>query len=225
MTLQDLFVREDAAPDLSSTPGDQQTYRLRQRCRELAETTARLERAEALVKSIKARRDWLSTKLLPDMMDEAGTDIIGIPEANVDVVVEPFVHAAIKADWSPEDRSRAFAALEAAGGASLVQAVLEIKFPREHLALAQQLAQRASAYLTAAYGNQPPPPVNLELAVHHATLTSWIKEEFARRDQLLLDSQPLPPPLPLGQIGATIGRVCKVKKRSQKAPAARKRRK
>jgi len=223
MTYLDLFAKDATGPlDLSSAPSDQQTSNLRRRCQELVDAEARLARAETLVEAIKARRTLLATRLLPEMMDAAQTDTIGLPEAGVDVVVQPFVAASIPKDWDDARREQAFQVLENLGGGSLVKAALAVDFPKEDLATAQELRSAVALFLKQKYGNRPPPPVVLDMSVHHGTLTSWLRGELEARAERAADGLNVPA-VDFSEIGATIGRICKVKKRREKSSSRKKR--
>lgn len=216
MSIHDLFTRDAAtALDVASLPGDQQTAHIRERATQLYLTEARLERAEALVEQIKTRRERIATRVLPELMDAAGTDTIGLPEVGVDVVVQPLVFASIKKNLPPEEREKMFAHLEEHGGGALPQAVVAISFPKEDLDQARQLKEFAERWMKSTYGNAPHPPVDLELTVHHGTLTSWLKATLERRAEHIADGYPVKP-LALELLGATVGRICRIKKRKEK---------
>jgi hypothetical protein len=222
MTLFDLFARDAVGPlDLASAPSDQQTAHLRKRAQELVDADARLRRAEALVETIKARRTLLATRVLPDLMDAAMTDTIGLPEAGVDVVVVPFVSAGIGKDVDPEVREKMFQHLETLGGGSLPKASVFVNFSKEDLPRARKFVDAASAWISKAFGNETGPGVGLELSVHHGTLTSWLKSELEAREERAARGETLVP-LDLGLLGATVGRICKVRVRKEKRASKRK---
>lgn len=227
MTYVDLFAKDALDPlGMDSMPDDQQTARIRVRCQELVNATARLERAEALVDAIKARKNLLEMRLLPTMFDTVMTDSIGLPEAGVDIVVQPFVQASIPVDWEEDRRVRAFGILEKLGGGDLVQATVEVRLPKEELKLAQLLQNHLTEFLKKAYEKREalPPAVKLVQAVHWGTLTSWLKEYLTQREEAMAEGIPVPV-VDFKDIGATIGRICKIKKRKIDKPKSGKRRK
>jgi hypothetical protein len=222
VTLFDLFARDAVGPlDLASAPSDQQTAHLRKRAQELVDADTRLRRAEALVEAIRARRTLLATRVLPDLMDVAQTDAVGLPEAGVDVVVVPFVSASIGKDVEPELRDKMFQHLETHGGGSLPKATVVVNFSKEDLPRARKFVDAASAWIAKAFGNDAGPGVGLELSVHHGTLTSWLKSELEAREERAARGEKLAP-LDLSLLGATVGRICKVRARREKKSSKRK---
>lgn len=163
--------------------------------RDLQQEKANLE--ERLKETNKALDDYYYVKL-PELMDAAGVPSITIEaEGNYPAftaTVRPYYKASISADWPPEQRKAAFDWLDANGHGSLIKTEVSVPFVREDrpkaLALAAALRERGHT------------PV-IEEAVHHATLTSWLKAQVE-------DNEPLPP---LDLIGGKIGRECKPKKK------------
>jgi hypothetical protein len=209
MSIQELFAREQAyAIDLGNLPEDGRIGDIRQRCQELVRLDAAHRRAEKLVEEMKKRRDRLAKTVIPELMDETGTDVIGLPEAGVDIVLKPWVFASIRKDTPDDVRDAIFAHLEELGGGSLPKASVVVNFPREELDKARSFRAAATAWLEKGYGNSTPPPVELDVTVHHATLTAWLKsflfDEEMRRGR---------PPIDLELLGASVGRVCEITKR------------
>lgn len=145
----------------------------------------------------KSLDDYYYTKL-PELMDAAGVPSIVIEaEGNhprFEATVKPYYKASISAEWPPEQRKAAYDWLDANGHGSLIKTVVAVQFGREDrpkaLALQAALQER---------GHEPV----IEEAVHHATLTSWLKTQAENQEEL--------PPLDL--IGGRIGRECKPKKK------------
>jgi hypothetical protein len=223
MTIQDLFERYEQRPlDLSGTPTDAGVARIRQRCQELVALDAAYRRAEALMESMRIRRDRLATDVIPELMDEVQTDTIGLSEAGVDIVVEPWVHASIKKDLPEEDRERMFDHLAELGGGDLPTASVTINFPKKDMDRARSFRAAAQEWLKKSYGNSEPPRVGIEAMVHHGTLTSWLKDHLGYRRDAIADGIKLPPLRP-ELLGARIGRICRIRKRSS-PPVSRNRR-
>lgn len=132
---------------------------------------------------------------LPNLMDQAQTDRIGIPATGnlpaCDLKLTPYYHAQIAASWPQEKRNAAFAALTQLGHQDLIKTDLVISLPREDRASVPQLLETLKKL-----GLIPQVKEN----VHFKTLTAWLKEQYER-------GNPLPP---LETIGAEVGRIVKM---------------
>lgn len=172
--------------------------KVRASARLLQAAEQRIEHLEELLKSTKAIRNDLRHKALPDLMDEAGIDHIGVPpDGNnpaFDITLKPFYSANIAADWDQKRREAGFFALEGAGAGSLIKTRVTISLPREE-------RSRLTSLLAAIKGYA----FTVEEAVHAQTLTAWVKEQHKAGATL--------PPLDV--IGATIGRVAAIKERKE----------
>jgi hypothetical protein len=174
--------------------------------RELALADQRLKRAEALVEAIRTRRTRLATKVLPELLDSAQTDTVGLPSMGVDVIVEPFYHAAIRADWPADKRQTAFDHLDALGGGDLVKAELTVSFQKEHLSYAKKLLDKLRDVLSR---DQIEAPSGLNMSVHWGSLTSWMRAEIERPiDEHAMASNT--PRLDPELIGGVVMRMAKV---------------
>ena len=194
--------------DLDTTliPPDSALRTVASAVKELAEADLRLKRAEALCVAIQARRTRLATKVLPELMDGIQQDIVGLPSMNIDVVVEPFYHAAIKADWPHEKREVAFNHLETLGGGDLVKAEVSIGFNKEDLPIAKQVIKLVKHYLDTANVSAV---TSLDMSVNWRTLTSWMRAEIEKP----MDPHAAPtnrPKLNPDLIGGVVGRVCRI---------------
>lgn len=216
IALLDLFARDaDELSRLDATPDDRSTASIARHAKELAEADRRLERVEALAANIRARRNELATRILPELMDTAGTDRVGIPDASADLVVQPYYHAAIKADWDTARRDAAFAHLEELGGGGLVKAEITVSFDREQLPVARKLLDATRKWLEKAKIDAHS---DLDTTVNWQRLTGFVRDYTEHPLEIGDTPRPvLKPEL----LGATIGRVCKIVKR--RASSARRR--
>jgi hypothetical protein len=157
---------------------------------------------EARLATTKANLNRLYHETLPDLMDAAGIDHVGLPaEGNkpaVDLTLEPFYRANIAAAWPEEQRDAAFNALRQLGHDDLIKTEITTRFTREERALALRVLDT----LRVQFGLDPA----LKENVHPQTLTAWLREQFEAHN-------PLPP---LDVIGATIGRIAKFKERKER---------
>lgn len=216
---------EDAA-DLSSAPSDSQMSLLRERGTELVEITADIAALESQLSAAKSRKTELAHKTLPDIMMEMGSDSLGLADAGVDIVLADYAHANISKDWNDERRERAFSHLEYLGAGDLVKSIMTIpagkgdmESMRALVSLVRVIMEGGTVDLVEAVSDwvendelaehlQPvSASVSLELAVPWNSLTAFVKEQAAK------ELGPDDPVLDVEAIGATIGKVVKIKKR------------
>lgn len=187
-----------SGPDLSSMASDEKIAAGRDMARRFAMKCAMIESMEERLKVLKKEREELARREIPEFFDGTlHTDKIGVPEAGVDVVVEPYYHANIRSDWSELDRQAGFQYLEKKGHGDVVSVVLTVEFGRRELALARELEEMIRR---SRFGNEHPP--KLEMSVPWATLTALVKKEVESGRTL-----------DLSVLGATVGRTAKIKKR------------
>jgi hypothetical protein len=157
---------------------------------------------EARLAQQKANLHRLYSETLPDLMDEAQVDNIGLPAKGnlpaVDLTLEPFYRANIAASWSDEKRQAAFDALTNLGHEDLIKTSLQVDFSRTE----RQQAMKVYRMLKEQFDLHPA----LRENVHFQTLTAWLREQWEAH-------KPLPP---LDVIGATVGRVAKFKERRER---------
>ena len=92
--------------DMSSFSSEDKILAGRKLALEYAVLEKAIKDAEANIEKWKKRRLELTRKEIPEFFDNViKTDKLGLPEAGVDVVVGPYYHANIQADWDA-DRSR-----------------------------------------------------------------------------------------------------------------------
>lgn len=190
---------EKEAADVSSIPSDAGLSRLRIAAQRMVEQRQRVEDLKEQLRVANIELYETETRTLPDLFAEIGTDRIGLPEAGVDVVVKPHVHANIKADWPEEQREAGYAHLEAVGGGDLVRNEVVVIFPRGHFDELQEWMDRVSKL------NLPfdPPDMGVQKTVPWNTLTAFVKEQIKRGTVLDLE-----------KLGATVGSVASIQKRS-----------
>lgn len=203
---------EPPAVDPARIPDDPALRRVALGTRRLIQLDAALARAEALAERIRAERRTLATRVLPDLLDELGVDRVGVPTANLDLVVQTDYHASIKVD--APDRDASFAHLTALGGGDLIKATVVVAFAREDLPLARQFLHHANEWLRGVGRGT----TRLDLGVHWATLTNWLRAELTT-PRRAGDNRP---PVDLARLGATVERVCRVAPRPD--PTLKKRR-
>jgi hypothetical protein len=155
-----------------------------------------IEDAEARLSDLKAEyRDLVETEI-PDKMSEHGVNRIDLdPDGNkpaVEAKLRSYVAASIAAEWPEERRAAAFAALVKHGAGSLIKTDVKFSFGKGQSDKAKALAL--------AYQQYNP---EIKEAVHHASLTAWLKEQVE-------GGEPTPP---LDVIGGRVGSKVEIKKR------------
>lgn len=175
----------------------------RRLARDFAQLDADIEAQEARLSEMKERRLSLQHKELPDLLGRAKTDKIGIPELNVDVEVKPYYKASIAADWEIERQEAAFAHLEEHGHGDVIRSVVTVSFPKEEIERAHALVEHIRQ--SNEFGGLDP---ILGMSVPWNTLTSLVKSEYESAKE---SGEPFP--MDLETIGATVGRIAKIKKR------------
>lgn len=155
---------------------------------------------------LKERGKELQTLLsitLPDMMDAAGVDVIGVPAfgnlPSMDFRLKPFYSANIAASWNQERKEIAFAFLDSMNASDLIKSEVIASLPKGNLDLAQKLIDAASELKI---------PTTLTKRVHGNTLTAWLRE-------LVENTNTIPSNSDLEKIGATIGRIVKPTERKE----------
>lgn len=176
--------------------GTDHLRRVRTAAANLRELAHRISDLEDRLYHAKQDMQHLQHEQLPDLMDIAGIDRIGLPAADnfpaCDVVLNPYFHANISTKWSPERQATAFDALTESGNGDLIKCQIHISLPRGE----RELAAKILATLQNYYGIS----AELKEFVHNATLTAWLREQWeAHRPTPALDL-----------IGATVGRIARL---------------
>jgi hypothetical protein len=165
---------------------------------------------EAQLESKKGERLELAMHTLPAFMQKIGQDRVGLNEFQVDVVLEPYYHANIAADWTPEQREAAFAYLEEGGNGDLIKTTVSIAFPRRMLAAARWLTGAITTlfhYMNEAKVPGTPdalPEPTVDMGVTWNTLTAFVREQLENGN-----------PIDVEVLGATVGWIAKVKPRKE----------
>ena len=164
----------------------------------LAALDSLIKAAEDKVEAWKKERLELSRKVIPEFfLGRLKTDRIGVPAAGADVVVRPYVHANIRADWDESRRQQGFEYLEEIGLGGTVKVVMTIEFERGEIEDARALEKIVRE---SPYGNSHPP--SMEMSVPWGTLTASVRERVSKGLKTDLE-----------KLGATVGHEAKVVKR------------
>lgn len=176
-----------------------QLFALRNAAAEMRDLQIEIENLEDRLQQSKRKLKLLQREQLPDMMDIAGVDQIGLPAADnlpaYDLILKPYIHANISAQWPPERQAEALQALTEAGHGSLIRTQIHIHLPRGyHDLVADMLNLLREKYNVSA---------EVRETVHSSTLTAFVKDAIT-------NNQPLPP---FEVIGADVGRIAQLKER------------
>lgn len=159
------------------------------------------EELEELAADLGKEVEKMAMVTLPDLLDTAGIDHIGVPakgnQAAFDVVLRPYFKATIAASWDDARKEKAFQALSKHSAGDLIRRVVTISIPHTH-PQAADLERRMVAM-----ADKVGLPVEVTKTVPWTSLTSWVKERVTK-------SKSLPP---LDTIGATVGRKATIKDR------------
>lgn len=147
---------------------------------------------------VKAQINEREGKTLPDLFTEAKVDHIGLEaEGNLpayDAEMKPYYHANISAEWPMEQQQKGFDWLDENKFGDLIKSMYVVMVPRGARAKALEV-EEALEKLGVEY--------EVKLGVPWNTLTAWLKERVEK-----FKSTP-----PLDLLGATVGKVVKLKER------------
>jgi hypothetical protein len=198
----------DDVPAFTDAPDEDESLQLTKLGRELYSVDKKIQDLEADLESAKARREDLVRRELPDYLKKIAQDKIGLPEFDVDLVLENYYHANIKADWPDAQRERAFAYLEKRGDGDLIKTQVVMMFGRTELWKVRWLQATISllAQELRKAGEEAPeiPEPYIQMTIPWNTLTAFVKEQVELGAQLDLDI-----------LGASVGQVVKIKKRKK----------
>lgn len=158
-----------------------------------------ISQTEGRLKALKAQHLALTQRTIPDLMDEAGTDKVGLPGVGSDLTVVPFYKAVLP----EENAAEAAEWLDREGHGSLLRTYVTVEFSpgeREH---AENVITLIKSYFRGRNIEQHDPTV--KNTVHWKTLTAFVKEQIEENRVV-----------PLELLGATVGRVAKIKQRKEK---------
>jgi hypothetical protein len=189
-------IKQDVKP-----PSDDSLERVRVVLRKTRDLDREIADLEARAKEAKGQVLELKQRTLPDIYDEVGIDNLGLPaEGNLpayDCKLEPYYHASIGTDWESERRVKAFNYLEEVNAGDLIKSVYIVAVPRGKRKVAIAV-QKALEKLNVEFST--------DLSVPWNTLTAWVKEQIEKKNTT--------PNLDV--LGATVGRVVKLKERKEK---------
>jgi hypothetical protein len=155
---------------------------------------------EERLKEAQRQVRTLQFETLPAILDNLGVDRIGVPAHNnmpaYDLILTPYYKANIRADWPPAARAAAFQALVDLGHEDLIKTEITATLPRGQHQLAAQIVEDIR-------DNGVEPAVSEQ--VHHQTLTAWLTARLEAHE-------PVPD---LEVIGATVGRIARLKERRE----------
>jgi hypothetical protein len=192
------------APSFTKGPSTEQSLKLTEMANNLAQVEDDIDELERQLEEKKKLKQEITMKEMPDFMKLIGQDRIGLPDRNCDVVMEPFYHANIKAEWPEEQREAAFKWLEESKNGDMIKIEMVFLFPKTMLLVAQWVAgQVAKLKIPASFKTKEKiPEPTIKKTVPWNTLTAFVKRQVEAGKEC-----------PLEVLGATVGSVVKVKPR------------
>jgi hypothetical protein len=182
----------------AALPTEEKMQTAQQMAQDLYTLDSSIIALEQSLETAKKQRLEIVHRTLPAYLDSIGIDRLGIGGAEVDLVVENYYHANI-----PEDkREEAFSWLEDNEHGDLIKTVLTVQFHRGEMEIATEVARRIKAFIEAK--GVPDRPIDVKKGVAWNTLTAFVKEQI--EEGMVL---------PLEILGATIGRIVKLKPRNK----------
>jgi hypothetical protein len=185
---------------MSALPHDQRMVHAHAAAQRLYEVQLIIKDLQERMTQAQRELNTLQFETLPTILDSLGVDRLGVPERNnmpaFDLTLAPYCRAVIPANWPPEKRAAAFAALTEFGHEDLIKTEITTALPRGYHAMARQIVESIRAQ-----GVEP----SINENVHHGTLTAWVSSRLEAH-------QPLPD---LETIGASVGRIVKLKERRE----------
>lgn len=180
-----------APPDALSAVGE--------KLRELLSVENNVADLEERLKKAKEASRNIREKELVDLMDAAGLNKSGLPpEGNLpgfDVEIVDYYHANIAVEWPPEKRAKAFGWLRK-WHPGMLRSTFTVslgKGTEKQLKTLESFCKKSKI------------PHSVEFGVPWNTLTAFVREQCEARKR---------PPLEL--LGATVGRVAKIRKQKEK---------
>lgn len=189
-------------------PTEATLEKIRGLLRESRDNEKQIKSLEELLASKKADQLKLTQITLPDLFTDVGIDVLGLPaEGNLpayDGRLTNYYHANIATDWEPEAKEKAFKYLadyrvdgENAGAEDMIKSLIIVQLGRGD----RKMAKRVEAGL-----RKVGVAFTSELSIPWNTLTAWVKEQ--------IEVHKTTPDLTV--LGATVGKVVKLKERKDK---------
>lgn len=199
-----LLAEMESAPSFTKGPSTEQSQKLTAMAEELVDVEDDITDLELKLEAAKEKKKLITMVQMPEFMKLIGQDRIGLPDRNCDLIMEPFYHANIKAEWPEEQREAAFKWLEDTNNGDLIKVQMIFLFPKTMYDVAVWVStQVAKLKIPAAFKTKekiPEPTINK--TVPWNTLTAFVKRLVEGGKEC-----------PLEVLGATVGQVVKVKPR------------
>lgn len=185
----------------SIQPNNDRLVELRRVATNARDLELQIAEQEEQLRNLKSQLNELYKTTLPDLMDNAGVDHVGIPAIGnlpaMDFRMRPYYSANIAASWPQERKEIAFDFLTTMAAEDLIKTEVKAALPKGKLELAKKLVQAAAALKI---------PTTLTKSVHSGTLSAWLRE-------LVEKHHTIPKVEDLEKIGGSIGRVVKPEER------------
>ena len=162
--------------------------------RVVADLEKRLEAGKARLRDIKHHK-------LPDAMDEAGIDHVGLPEKGVNIRLKAWFEGSLPKVDKPKERQAAIDWISSKGYGDLLTTTVSIHFGRSEHNLAHQVKENVSDWLAEQGLSNI---VGMKEDIHHQTYKAFLREQTKQGTVL-----------PLNVLNATVGRVAEIVQREE----------
>ena len=184
--------------DLSAAPKDNDIQNVRDIAQEMLDLDTKIAERNKITAELQSRRSEIADRILVDAMMEFGLDSLGMPDANCDILLQPWARASIPKGWPDDQRKESFDYLESIDAGDLVKNTVTFNFGRgDHNIM--------KSFLEAVKQLEEAPSPEIDTTVQHGTLTAFVKRQLAEGQ-----------PLDLAKLGATVGNAVKIKMRKDK---------
>lgn len=185
---------------------------LRQKVKEARDLDVAIKHHQEEAKNKAKARLEIMNQTLPALFQEVGVRVMELEaEGNLppyEVDLADLYYANIKAEWSDEQRDRAFELLSKMGSGDLIKQIVVVEFGRNTEKKQERLAKLLETLKV---------PYTSRRGVHNQTLTAWLKERY-ELDEPLSDQE-------LEILGASVGTVARIKEKKPDRVKTSKRRK
>jgi hypothetical protein len=202
-----VFDEIDALADeidaLTEGPSDDEIANVTQMCAQLLLMEQAKTKMESMLSDLNKDIYKMAHQKIPDALDEIGQDLVGLPDAGVNIQVQDYCKASIPKSWDDEKRTMAFSHLNDLGLGDIVKTKVEVVLGKDSMDDAVGVVETINSFLEQ-HGLSESVSVDMGMDVPWNSLTSAVKKYL---------QGPQDVPINLEMIGAQTGRVAKIKKR------------
>lgn len=180
--------------DVESDPAKLKS--LQEALTEYVEMVEQRDTLDSLLSETKQKIRKLQDVTIPEMMNDAGVDLVGVKDKGVDVRLDMYCKAAIPKGWSPEKKTKAFDHLRELGGEDLIKTEISVKSGRGNAESMRRMYERIQQ-MAAEY--EIDVSTGIDDGVQWNSLSSFVKTAMENGD-----------PVDLELLGAHYGETAKI---------------